>query len=156
MGPYWLRQWFVARRHKVITCIYFDIISIGLRGILLRAISHGVLKVSICKIHYNDVIMSAMVSQIASVSNVNSTVWSGTDKCKHQSSKSLAVVRGIHRWSVNSPHKGPVTRKMFPFDDVFMHAFKIAVQSPRGKQILSRRFRKRLDKVAYWWPRYWP
>ena len=29
-------------------------------------------------------------------------------------------VRGIHRWPVNSPHKGPVTRKMFPFDDIFM------------------------------------
>ena len=27
---------------------------------------------------------------------------------------------GIHRWPVNSPHKGPVTRKMFPFDDVIM------------------------------------
>ena len=30
-------------------------------------------------------------------------------------------MRGIHRWPVNSPHKGPVTRKMFPFDDVIMH-----------------------------------
>ena len=29
-------------------------------------------------------------------------------------------VLGIHRWPVNSPHKGPVTRKMFPFDDVIM------------------------------------
>ena len=27
---------------------------------------------------------------------------------------------GIHRGPVNSPHKGPVTRKMFPFDDVVM------------------------------------
>ena len=35
-------------------------------------------------------------------------------------SASLAFVRGIHRWPVNSPHKGPVTRKMFPFDDVIM------------------------------------
>ena len=33
---------------------------------------------------------------------------------------SLAFVRGIHRRSVNSPHKRPVTRKMFPFDDVIM------------------------------------
>ena len=33
---------------------------------------------------------------------------------------SLAFVRGIHRWPVNSPHKGPVTRKMLPFDDVIM------------------------------------
>ena len=35
---------------------------------------------------------------------------------------SLAFVWGIHRWSVNSPHKWPVTRKMFPFDDVIMEA----------------------------------
>ena len=41
---------------------------------------------------------------------------------KHQSSASLALVRGIHRWPVNSPHKGPVTQKMFPFDDVIISA----------------------------------
>ena len=39
---------------------------------------------------------------------------------KHQSSTSLAFVWGIHRWPVNSPHKRPVARKMFPFDDVIM------------------------------------
>ena len=43
-------------------------------------------------------------------------------KKNHQSSASLAFVRGIHHWPVNSPHKGPVTRKMFPFDDVIMDA----------------------------------
>ena len=43
------------------------------------------------------------------------------DQRKHQSSASLAFMRGIHRWPVNSPHKGPLTRKMFPFDDVIMH-----------------------------------
>ena len=47
------------------------------------------------------------------------TVCSGADQTE-QSSASLAFVRGIHRWSVNSPHKGPVTRKMFSFDDVIM------------------------------------
>ena len=44
----------------------------------------------------------------------------GADQRKHQSPVSLAFVRGIHRWPVNSPDKGPVTRKMFPFDDVIM------------------------------------
>ena len=40
---------------------------------------------------------------------------------KYQISASLAFVQGIHRWPVNSPHKGPVTpQKMFPFDDVIM------------------------------------
>ena len=37
-----------------------------------------------------------------------------------KSTASLAAVRGIHRGPVNSPHKWPVTRKMFPFDDVVM------------------------------------
>ena len=49
------------------------------------------------------------------------TVYSDADQSKHQSSALLAFVRGIHRWPVNSPHKRPVTRKMFPFDDVIMH-----------------------------------
>ena len=44
----------------------------------------------------------------------------GADQIKDQSSASLAFVRGIHRWPLSSPHKGPVTRKMFPFDDVKM------------------------------------
>ena len=70
--------------------------------------------------HYIDVIMGAMVSQIISVSSVYSTVCSGGDQRKNQSSASLAFVRGIHRRPVNSPHKEPVTRKMFPFDDVIM------------------------------------
>ena len=64
--------------------------------------------------------MSAMVSQITSLTIVYSTVYSGADQRRHQSSASLAFVRGIHRWPVNSPHKGPVTRKMFPFDDVIV------------------------------------
>ena len=59
-------------------------------------------------------------SQITSLTIVYSTVYSGTDQRKHQNSASLAFVRGIQRWPVNSPHKGPVTRKMLPFDDVIM------------------------------------
>ena len=70
--------------------------------------------------YYNDVIMSAMASQITSLTIVYSTVYSGADQRKHQSSASLAFVRGIYRWPVNSPHKGPVTRKMFLFDDIIM------------------------------------
>ena len=67
---------------------------------------------------YADVIFSAMASQITSLTIVYSTVYSGAEQRKYQSSASLAFVRGIHRWPVNSPHKGPVTRKMFPFDNV--------------------------------------
>ena len=70
--------------------------------------------------YYNDVIMSAIASQITSLSIVYSTVYSGADQRKHQSSASLTFVREIHWWPVTSPHIWPVTRKMFPFDDVIM------------------------------------
>ena len=71
-------------------------------------------------IHYCDVIMSPTASQITSLTVVYSILYSGTDQRKPQSSASLAFVRGIQRWPVNSPHKCQVTRKMFPFDDVIM------------------------------------
>ena len=69
-------------------------------------------------------IMGAMVSQIISRTIVYSTIYSGTDQRKHQSSASLAFVLGIHRWLVNSPHKWTVMRKMFPFDGVIMEFLK--------------------------------
>ena len=64
--------------------------------------------------------MGAIASQITSLTIVFSTVYSDADQRKYQSSASLAFVQGIHRGPVNSPHKWPVTRKMFPFDDVIM------------------------------------
>ena len=70
--------------------------------------------------HYGDVIMDEIASQITSLTIVYSTVYSDADQRKHQSPPSLAFVREIHRGPVNSPHKWPVTRKMFPFDDVIM------------------------------------
>ena len=72
------------------------------------------------KLHYDDVTMSLMASQITSLTFVYSAVISVADQRNHQSSASLAFVRGIHRGPVNSPHKWPVTRKMFPLDDVIM------------------------------------
>ena len=70
--------------------------------------------------YHSNVIMSAMASQITGISIVYSTVCLGTDQRKHQSSVSPAFVRGIQWWPVNSLHKGPVTKKMFSFDDVVM------------------------------------
>ena len=75
--------------------------------------------------HYNGVIMSAMASKTTGVSIVYSTICSNVDQRKHQSSVSLAFVRGIYRWPVISPQRGPVTRKMFPFDDVIMSELKL-------------------------------
>ena len=70
--------------------------------------------------NYNDVIIGAMAPQLTSLTIVYSTLYLNADQRKHQSSASLAFVSGIHRWSVNSPHKEPVTLKMFPFDDAIM------------------------------------
>ena len=72
------------------------------------------------ELHYDDVIMTMLASQITSLTVVYSIVYSGVFQRKHQSSASLAFVQEIHRGPVNFPHKWPVTRKMFPFDDVIM------------------------------------
>ena len=69
---------------------------------------------------YSYVIISAMATRITSVPIVYSTVCSGAGQRKHLRYASLAFEGGIHRWPVNSPDKGPVTRTMFPFDDVTM------------------------------------
>ena len=96
-------------------------------------------------IHYNDVIMGPIASQITSLTIVFSTVDLDTDQRKHQSSASLAFVRGIHRRPVNSPHKWPVTRKMFPFDDVIMFyrfmVYKHARNRLTAKEYLSTKIR---------------
>ena len=66
--------------------------------------------------------MGAIASQITSLTIIYSTVYSDTDQRKYESSVSLAFVWRIHQGPVNSPHKWPVTRKMFPFDDVIMNS----------------------------------
>ena len=73
--------------------------------------------------HYSDVTMGTIASQITSLTIVYSTVYSGTHQRKHQSSASPVFVWGIHRSSMNSPHKGPVTRKMFLFDYVIINIY---------------------------------
>ena len=71
--------------------------------------------------HHDDVIMGTMASPITSLTIVYSTIYSGADQNKYQSSASLAFVWGIHQGPVNSTYKWPVTRKMFPFDYVIMN-----------------------------------
>ena len=73
--------------------------------------------------HYSDVTMGVIASLVTSLTIVYSTVYSGADQRKHQSSASLAFVRGIHRWAENYPHEWPVTRNLFPFDDVIKNTF---------------------------------
>ena len=70
--------------------------------------------------HYRGVITLPMATQISSLSIVCSTVCLGAGQRKHQRPASLAFVRGTYRRPVNFPHNGPVTQKMFLFDDVII------------------------------------
>ena len=67
-------------------------------------------------VYYSDAIMSAMASQVNGVSIVYSTVCSGADQRKHQSSVPLAFVRGIHRLI------------MFPLDEIIITYDKNAAE----------------------------
>ena len=80
---------------------------------LLDMVLLAVLQHHCNSIHYSDVIMSVMASQITATRIDFSTIFSGVDQGKHQSSTSLAFVRGIHQWPVDSPYKGPVKWKIF-------------------------------------------
>ena len=70
--------------------------------------------------YYSDAIMNALAALINGVPIVYTTVCSGADDRKHQSSASLAFVWGIHWWPVNSSHKRWVTQKRFLSDNVIM------------------------------------
>ena len=95
---------------------------------LYLGFGHETLVGAVC-LHYDDVIMTMLESQITSLTVVYSIVYTGVHQRKHQSSASLAFVREIHRGPVNFPHKWPVTRKMFPFDDVIMLLFLLKSMS---------------------------
>ena len=84
--------------------------------------------------HYNEVIMGSMAFQITSLTIVFSTGYSGADQRKHQSSASLAFC-----WPVNSPHKRPVTRNMFPFDDVI--TWKYLINDTKQIYIISKQYK---------------
>ena len=101
---------------------------------LLELITRYVFWFSWChcymKYHYNDIIMSMMASQITSPMIVYSTVYSGANKKNIKAPHYWPFVWGIHWWPVNSPHKWPVKRKFFPFDDVTMQSKYPANSSP--------------------------
>ena len=102
------RQRHVCPTNAMARCISSNVVVLPVHGIGINVK------------HYSDIIMGTIASQITSLTIVYSTVYSDADQRKHQSSTSLAFVWGIHRGPVNSPHKWPVTRKMFPFNEVIM------------------------------------
>ena len=100
----------------------------------------------IFKNHYSDVIMGTIASQIASVSIDYLSVSTGTDQRKHQSSASLAFVRGIHR------HKWSVTRKCFHL----MTSSKLLnirqfQKTPSNNQLDG----EKMMEILWWWDDQW-
>ena len=81
----------------------------------------------ICCHYWQHILVSSLASQITSFEIVYSTVYSSADQRKHQSSASGLCV-GNSPEPVNSPHKGPVTRKMFPL----MTSSYISKKLPKG------------------------
>ena len=81
--------------------------------------------------HYNDVIMTTMASQITSPHGclLNRLFRHRSKKTSKLRITGLCV--GNSPGPVNSPHKGLVTRKMFPFDDIIMIC-EVLWHSPKG------------------------
>ena len=93
--------------------------------------------------------MSAMTSQITSLTVVCSAVYPGGDQRKHQSFTRMAFVRGIHQWPMNSPHRGPIMRRMVPFDDVIMCVCKTG---PKQHNTHEPDDVMTLKLYLYYWP----
>ena len=72
-------------------------------------------------------------------------------RSKKNSSASLAFVREIHRWPVNSLHKGPVTRKMFPFNDVIMKYLNRVLTTASEVKIGQKRYLPPMNFKSNMW-----
>ena len=76
--------------------------------------------------------MGAIASQIVSLTIVYLTVYSDADK-KTSKLRVTGLCVGNSPGPVNSPHKWPVTRKMFPFDDAIMYTTEIKQEINRER-----------------------
>ena len=121
-------------RHTYLKSWYKSVFVASLH--ITKMIKFGIFIKQYKAIHYVDIIMSAMASQITSLIIVYSTVYSGAELRKHQSAASLAFGWGIHRWPVNFLHKGPVTWNMFLFDDVIMKSWNCEISTGYSKKIM--------------------
>ena len=88
-------------------------------------------------VHYSDVIMSMKASQTPA-----SRLFTQPFYFRHRSKKTsklrvTGLCVGNHRWPVNSPHKRPVTRKIFPFDDVIMGVLQQETHTVTNRWLLN-------------------
>ena len=102
-----------------------------------------------CPSHYIDVILTTVVSQITSVRVVYSIVYSDADQRKTSKLSVTGHCGGISPGPVNSPHKGPVTRKMFPFDDAIMKNQATSMDNANQIYILLNQFLKKILNLLW-------
>ena len=102
------------------------------------------------QIHRYDVIMSAMASQITSHTIVYSTIHSGADQRRTSKLRVTGLLLGIHRWPMNSLRKGPVTCKLFPYDDVIM-LMDILLQLSKCWDMLKGGQNEITEESEFWW-----
>ena len=87
------------------------------------------------------------------LATVFSTIFSGNHQRKHQRSVSLAFVMGMHQWPVDSPHKGPVTRKMFLF---VMSSCNCTIGNTYKWNVNNNAANVMESKMSIKWRPYWP
>ena len=92
------------------------------------------------------------------VQGIHRSPGNSLTKASDASLTPLAFVRGIHRWPGNSSHKGPVTQKMFPFDDIIM-ILSVPSATDDFEYCLTDRMNDHVIviqlTVAYWYYRSW-
>ena len=71
------------------------IIKLGQHWLIYQLVSHYFSTLNLSLLHYNDVTMGAMASQITSLTIAYLTVYSDADQRKYQDCASLAFTRGI-------------------------------------------------------------
>ena len=78
--------------------------------------------------------MTVMASRITRQSSVCSTVCSDWQQRSIKCPLYCPCVRRINRWLVDSPHKGTVSRNIFPFDELIMQCVFIPSASTKLKE----------------------
>ena len=108
---------------------YVQLLQHGLRSLLWRGGKHGK---SLLWRH-----MTVIKSQNTSHSTVCLTAFADLHQWNIKVRHYWPFVRGIHRWPVNSPHKGSVTRKNLPFFvQILFYVGRFLVHTERSMYVI--------------------
>ena len=90
-------KWQFVEHSYTLQCVVIHLSNVYMLYICLTRLTKMIQLAVVAAQHYSEVIMGTMASQTTSLTIVYTTVYSGADQGKHQSSASLAFVRGINR-----------------------------------------------------------